>query len=249
MPSYCRQGYVVAAAVRRCEADKLSLSRDKCRKLPATRHGLPLVISRKKTPTNVFCLCTANTRRCTNAGLLLGHRRRRWPNNKPTLAQRLLLLRTGRKMWFSNANAISHRIKIVIVYVLQSIILNKSHDNLLRKKVIEYCRHVTYLISIQRKCNMIYSRKFNLVWNKINECRILGHLIINYIKKTLGLQGVKYQVGLSGYSMYMMYIHWNKRKKKRALFTYAPQKNLTANNVDHAMVVIKSPPSSISAQH
>ena len=32
----------------------------------------------------------ANGRRLANVGLLLGQRRRRWPNSKPTLAQRLM---------------------------------------------------------------------------------------------------------------------------------------------------------------
>ena len=31
-----------------------------------------------------------NRRRCANVGLLLGHRLRRWPNNKPALVQRLV---------------------------------------------------------------------------------------------------------------------------------------------------------------
>ena len=33
----------------------------------------------------------ANTRRWTNVGLMLGQRRRRWANIKPTLVQRLVL--------------------------------------------------------------------------------------------------------------------------------------------------------------
>ena len=35
--------------------------------------------------------CPANTRRLTNAGLMLGQRRRRWTNIKPTLGKRLVL--------------------------------------------------------------------------------------------------------------------------------------------------------------
>ena len=34
----------------------------------------------------------ANTRRWTNVGLMLDQRRRRWPNNKPTLFQRLVVI-------------------------------------------------------------------------------------------------------------------------------------------------------------
>ena len=42
-------------------------------------------------PTNMSCgSCTANSRRWASAGLKLVHRLRRWPNFKPTLAQRLV---------------------------------------------------------------------------------------------------------------------------------------------------------------
>ena len=36
----------------------------------------------------------ANTRRWSNVGLLMGHRPRRWPNNEPTLDQRLVCSHT-----------------------------------------------------------------------------------------------------------------------------------------------------------
>ena len=37
----------------------------------------------------------ANMRRWANVGSLLGHRRRRWPNSKPTLGQRLIFCRVA----------------------------------------------------------------------------------------------------------------------------------------------------------
>ena len=38
----------------------------------------------------------ANTSCCTNAGLMLGHRLRRWPNIKSALVQRLLFAKSSR---------------------------------------------------------------------------------------------------------------------------------------------------------
>ena len=36
-----------------------------------------------------------STRKCPNAGLMLGHRRRRWPSIKPTLGRRLVFAGGG----------------------------------------------------------------------------------------------------------------------------------------------------------
>ena len=49
----------------------------------------------------VDCTCTAfleNSRRWLNVGLMLNHRLRRWPNNNPTLGQRLCLLGYGHQL-------------------------------------------------------------------------------------------------------------------------------------------------------
>ena len=45
---------------------------------------------RIKSKTFLCYTIPASTRRCTNIGLMLGQRRRRWPNFNPTLVQRLV---------------------------------------------------------------------------------------------------------------------------------------------------------------
>ena len=53
-------------------------------------YGRTILINAEEIYT-VSCY-TANMRRCPNVGLLLGHRLRRWLNNKPTFDQHLLFV-------------------------------------------------------------------------------------------------------------------------------------------------------------
>ena len=54
-------------------------------------------LGRSKTPAKYRFHTPANTTLLTNAGLMLGQRRRRWANINPALVQRLVF--TGTRLW------------------------------------------------------------------------------------------------------------------------------------------------------